>query len=80
MNAERCLLAGEALGLGYAALKKYASNSLFLKVHMHGQTTDARADPPTTPANESSSLDPLVKIKQSSIPSQTPTCISKQLS
>jgi hypothetical protein len=24
MNAERCLLAGEALGLGYAALKKYA--------------------------------------------------------
>jgi hypothetical protein len=22
MNAERCLLAGEALGLGYAALKK----------------------------------------------------------
>ena len=23
MNAERCLLAGEALGLGYAALKKY---------------------------------------------------------
>jgi hypothetical protein len=25
MNAERCLLAGEALGLGYAALKKYVS-------------------------------------------------------
>lgn len=25
MNAERCLLAGEALGLGYAALKKYGN-------------------------------------------------------
>lgn len=28
MNAERCLLAGEALGLGYAALQKYAFHFL----------------------------------------------------
>lgn len=30
MNAERCLLAGEALGLGYAALQKYAVRPLRL--------------------------------------------------
>lgn len=57
MNAERCLLAGEALGLGYAALKKFATRSKHPNAAPN-ITSNNLPDQQTTPANASSSPDP----------------------
>lgn len=58
LNAERCLLAGEALGLGYAALKKYVTEPASSDVTL---TCDTELR--NMPKNALCSVDRLVRTK-----------------